>query len=224
MKKVLVFVAMLLCFTNTNAQDYSVVRQTVYGVSIGGAHGSAVVIANGYLLTSAHVVEAVPKAQIYIGPNNATAKIVKIDQAADIALLHAPDIHCPCGSLSERLPMIDEPLVAVGFPLPELTQVQFATDGRFQGLNTAGQLVMTVNISFGNSGGGVFIVNTNELVGLVDSIIAIPQGPRQYGIQAFHHYMSIAVSIVKIRAFLRLATGQPTPEHLGGLVPKVFNN
>jgi len=219
MKRLLLTLCLLISTVGVSAQDFSKERSYVHQIQIQTASGSGVSIADGYLITSAHVVLAIPKGSIVID-NYARARVVKIDPFGDLALLYAPDIHCPCAPLADGIPSIDEELVGVGYPLYQLVEVQLATEGRFQGLNKNEQMVTTVDITFGNSGGGMFTKKDSKLVAIVNSIIGIPQGPPNFNISDMHHYIAIGVSVLKVRSFIKLPTGQPTVNGLSSLGPE----
>lgn len=217
MKKLLI-AACLLVTSAAHAGSYAVPRSIVHLITAGPGRASTVVIAEGYAITSAHVTDVLqryPKSQLTIetpeGP--VKGKIVKSDDSRDLALV-AANVHCPCAHLADYNLDVDDPIVAVGFPLSPIVRVQTATEGRVQGTNPAGLQLMSVNITYGNSGGGVFSIATGDLVGVVDSMVGIPQGPPQLEISDTHHYLSFMVPIKTLREFLNLPQGQPTATYL----------
>lgn len=109
--------------------------------------------------------------------------IVKKDEKRDLMLLHLPaGGRCPC-VFDLATPDLDDPVFAVGFPL---YHGQILTEGRWQGVRDkdadgafeAGDGVYTAPVTFGNSGGGVFVFREGRwaLAAIVSRGTIIPLG------------------------------------------------
>lgn len=189
------FVASQVVFASS---PYDPIRQATRRVyTQNGSNGSGVMIAPKLMLTAAHVA-IIP--DLFVNGNPVT-KVIKRDDARDIALLLVRTEDCPCVDLGE-FPEVDDQVYAVGFPLDQLIKVQILTEGRLQAyIENEARFVVTTPIASGNSGGGLFVKQNDKLV-LIGIIVEQPvYGPNPM-IQHPVFYISRAVDIKTIREFL----------------------
>lgn len=175
------------------AGPYDLERQTTVKIHNEVSNGSGVIVAPNRVLTAAHVA-----VQPNLIINGSKAKVLKIDNDLDLALMYA-DVQCPCVSLGDTL-SVDDPVVAVGYPINRHVRTQVLTEGRAQSrIPDERRLQTNVSISGGNSGGGLY--KDHKLVGIMVEGIAVgdPVLPVTHPIS----YLSRAVDIDNIKAFLK---------------------
>lgn len=210
-------VALLLAgSTYVQAAEYSSVRKYVYpiivsqlsaqpGLEVVVSSGSGVSIANGYMVTAAHVVPDTPKESMYVLANGRQlkAKPIKIDRVRDLALLSVP-VPCPCAPISIVTPPVDEQVYSVGFPLYSTYRVQLLSSGLIQGI-VQDNIVSTTVTAPGGSGGGLFakIGDEYQLVGVTVAIASASLGPRVMNLEQEYNWLSFSVPVEVIRSFLR---------------------
>lgn len=194
--------------------EYTMLRPIVYPVMVhenSGARnttvvssGSAVMIDRGYALTAAHVVPPTAQEVMYLvsGRQSYIATPIKIDRDRDIALL-AVQLPCPCAVISTHLPPLDDPLVAIGYPMYLNYQLEFVTLGNLQGWYE-GNIVSTANTAPGGSGGGLFWKDGKNyrLVGITVAIATSPIGPHMLGIEQERTWIMFSVPSSTIVTFL----------------------
>ena len=138
------------------------VRAVTVKLVQGSSNCSAVVIAEGVLLTAKHCKEGMTGA----GPVLIEGRDVSTDPAEwvaipdrDVAKIYAPGIHCPCAVLADTVPETPDTEVAVvGFPFGI---AKVLTMGLLQSvLMWEGEPVILVTAAAlpGNSGGGLFLI------------------------------------------------------------------
>lgn len=140
-----------------------------------GAMCSGVMIAPNLMLTAAHCLGA---GQLFVA--GSPARLIQKNDDTDAALLSVK-AGCPCVEVADEDAQIDEPVIAVGFPMNNVVHQQVVTEGLSQGetlLQGQRRLVMTSQVAPGNSGGGVFALRGNykggqrwELVGIVSALV-----------------------------------------------------
>lgn len=212
----LILLLLSLLSLSAHGADYSVTRQYVRpaiisqvtsqpGYETVTSSGSVVVIAPGYAITAAHVVPETQNNTIFIfdGIRLVKAKPIKIDRVRDLALIAVP-IKCPCAPIAYEIPSIDDPVVAVGFPLYTTYRLQLATTGTIQGSHND-NIVTTSTTAPGGSGGGLFakVGDEYQLIGVAVAIASAPIGPRVMGIQQEYNWLTFSVPVSTIRSFLR---------------------
>jgi hypothetical protein len=137
---------------------------------------SGVFLSPSTVLTSAHC-----DVGFDIHVNGYREFVVKKSEDRHLMLLHLPaGGGCPC-VFDLATPDLDDPVFAVGFPL---YHGQILTEGRWQGVRgdddafAAGDGVYTAPVTFGNSGGGVFVFREGRwaLAAIVSRGTIIPLG------------------------------------------------
>lgn len=214
MRRLLAASLLLFCGMASSA-DFSVIRK--YSRPIFVTHtiserstaivgnGSGIVIAEGYMLTAAHVVDKKTPLKFFTGAADKaiTITVVKSDPTIDIALVTSPDIKCPCASFATSVAQ-DEDAWAVGFPKLMAYRTQFLTSGLIQNY-TNNSIVTTALAAPGSSGGGLFVRRDGKyvLAGIIKTIGTNPQGPEALGIEQEYHWMTFAVPANIIQQFLK---------------------
>lgn len=176
---------------------YEFPRSTVHVIQVGEGNGSGVMIEQFLMLTAAHVVGN--GKDVTVGPRKLPAKLLYIDRANDIALLHVA-IACPCAPIATP-PAVDDPVVIIGFPINQHVHVQMATEGLIQG-RWDNRLTMSANAAGGNSGGGVFVYQEGQwkLAGILVEVAGWCMG----GMMCFPvTHISRAVATETMTQFLR---------------------
>lgn len=146
---------------------------------------SAVKLSPHFLLTAAHCMSKVTGSD----PNDefwapvwfkepwegiiAQGEVAKVDVAKDLALIRVHTV-CPCASLAGIQPSRDDEVMAIGYPMPDDTNnVQFLTEGTFQGNYDNEFSFVTSQVIFGNSGGGIFN-KYGHLIGITSALVGVP--------------------------------------------------
>lgn len=155
---------------NSNPEQYPTPRSQSTYIETPRGTGSGVVIANGLVLTAAHVAEN------YRNKENIIAIEDLSKTTRDLALMRFTEVFCPCAKLAKYEAKVDERVIIIGYPY---AVGQILTEGRSQGIydftgnpefSTLGlRLVLTASALPGNSGGGVFVYRDGEwqLVGIL---------------------------------------------------------
>ena len=173
-------VAMLGLFRPAGAADFeSEALQTVRAITVPeGMTGaasicSAVVIAPGYAMTARHCT----KIGMHVDGLPATYAIVAAGVDADIGLVHAPGLACPCAALGAR-PAVGESLTIVGFPSggerrsvgPAKVRLIGSLSDVLPDMTYPGVFIIsdTAVLMYGDSGGGAFANRESrwELIGI----------------------------------------------------------
>ena len=126
--------------------------------------GSAVVIAEGRMVSAAHLFEPGLNPdgwRVATDHGKANVEIEFIDYDTDVAILKA-NVHCPCAELSRGQPGLYEEVFFAGYPLGIPHPV--VTTGRYQGRDDIWHSLATAQIAPGNSGGGAFMVQHGRVV------------------------------------------------------------
>ena len=146
--------------------------------------GSAIILAPGYALTAAHVIQTdvIKQGNSNIGtaifiqqPSEAVpVTVVKIDKDKDLALIKG-NFDCPCATIHTGAIDVDTKVITIGYPLYGLYKLQVLSEGALQGKYKT-KLVTTAQAAPGSSGGGVFIKTLRgyELISVVEGIAASP--------------------------------------------------
>jgi S1-C subfamily serine protease len=169
MRMVIAGLALFLAACTVGAADDNGAGARQFVVPLKNSAGifcSGVPIRDGLVLTAAHCVDD-------LAPEVGTV-LVTGDARFDLALVLAPDAHCPCARIADSDAAMDEQVVVVGYPRG-LTQV--VTVGTSQGVVEESKelpyggprLVTTAQAAGGNSGGGAFVYRAGEyqLVGIL---------------------------------------------------------
>ena len=215
LSKLLLSLLLAIVPSYIQAADYTPLRSVVYPVMVHEApgprttstvvsSGSAVMIDKGYALTAAHVVPPTPQQVMYIvnGRQSFIATPVKIDRDRDLALLSV-QLNCPCATLAVHPPKLDDPVIAIGYPMYLNYQLEFVTLGNLQGWYE-GNLVSTASTAPGGSGGGLFWKDGTvyRLVGVTVAIATAPIGPHMLNIEQERSWIAFSVPSSTIHAFL----------------------
>lgn len=144
-----------------------------------GAGSGVIISSDGYILTCAHVVDGASTITVTIGDKDYTATLVGEDTTSDIAVIKIDaDGLTPATVGNSDSLKVGQSVMAVGNPLGELGGT--VTGGMISALNrsvtiqgsssvnTMSLIQMDASVSPGNSGGGLFNMNS-ELVGIVNA-------------------------------------------------------
>jgi S1-C subfamily serine protease len=185
MNVVKIVLALLIIVTcNAFGSEYSQMRNVVIPILVTDTNppnkrevivtGSGVVFAPRYIITAAHVIPKDNKFLLfrYIDKNTEPMqlKVVKIDRAADLALLTG-NFNCPCATFSSTEPIIDQSVYAVSFPMFSNFRLQILSLGNMQGISNTFFATTTISAP-GSSGGGLFIKENDvfKWVGVIDAV------------------------------------------------------
>jgi S1-C subfamily serine protease len=195
----LVAVVLLACSPPAGSgARYDGMRATVHLITVDNGSGSGVMIEDHLMLTAAHVVKGATT--VKVGPKELPAKVLRVDEEADIALLSVP-LKCPCAPIAKSPPAVDTDVVVIGFPLSHIVKRQIATEGQTQGVD-GNRLYLNVSVAGGNSGGGVFTQRKDgsyELVGILVEMAGTCYNSFNCGPVA---HLSRAVATVVMRKFI----------------------
>ena len=143
------------------------------------ASGSgAIVTANGYVLTAAHVVAGASSLKVYTAQGIRTAKIVRVDEANDIAVLQIEaGTYAVLPIAPSRGIRLGQTVATVGFPNIDIQGFSpKVTKGEISSLNGVGDdprsWQVSVPVQPGSSGGALLDENGN-LIGVVVSKLGI---------------------------------------------------
>ena len=154
-----------------HVSDFKQVRDVSYEILMPGNSCSAVAISPTYLLTAGHCISELGQEVTVIDTDKGERYLVgkaiaiKDDDVVDLAIIVLQDATVPnYASVTSQEPLQDEIVVVVGYPLG-ITEV--VTVGRFQGFIN-GHYLVTAQSTFGNSGGGVFVIRDGgyQLLGI----------------------------------------------------------
>lgn len=142
--------------------------------------GSGVVIAPNKVLTAKHVALMSEKLVIVHNGKEYPGHVSKSSEITDVAIIHVNGMPCPCVEIYPFIPPQDTDIIAIGFPLN--LKIQVLTKGQVQGVYGEDQNLMIISspATYGNSGGGTFILdpnNTWKLAGILVGSGTSPQGP-----------------------------------------------
>ena len=158
---VLVTIAFMLCMTAIGVA-HADPRESIYRLGGPTGTGTGVMVAPGFMVTAAHVVES-GDMMVDTGRGVTDMEVIYADQFNDLAVLKV-ELDCPCATLAEAQPVITSAVMAVGFPIGLPHRV--FTMGFIQAVDTAdGTILHTANTVGGMSGGGLFN-RAGRLVGL----------------------------------------------------------
>ena len=167
------------------------------------------ITATGHLITSHHLVAKAQKIEVHTGDNTVRARVLKLDPARGLALLHVPMASQPLPLGMTRPLRLNEPVFTVGFPdaQPKANEPKLA-QGRLTSLTGPGgnlrHLRISVPLKPGNCGGA--LVDDGGLV--VGVTTTEPSGPKSPNL----HY---AVNGTELVAFLtdspQILTALPSP-------------
>jgi len=179
----------------TTANSLSEVRESIYtirpnGLYRPGGYGTGVLIDNETLVTAWHVLRStyaeipkdrwhtynvtIQKSSIHSEPFE--AQLLAYDAKRDVAILHVPDLMCPCTPIKDQW-VFHEDEVIVAYRLNSINGV-IINEGHLIN-KTTNDIHSNNNIYFGASGGAVIIKSGNQYV-LVGIIRAIPQAANGY--------------------------------------------
>lgn len=148
-----------------NSPDELVLRSVVRVATGDGGDASGVVVAQGKVLTAAHVVSGSDLAMVSVDGNYRRAELLGTDTIADLALLSVDTGSLRPLPLARKTLYSFEQVWAIGYPLA-LEQV--TTHGFFRNF-AHGRLFASAPIQAGASGGGLMRCENGhfELAGLI---------------------------------------------------------
>jgi S1-C subfamily serine protease len=134
----------------------------------------AIVSTQGLVLTAAHVVAGANRVQVYTVLGMRDAKVLRVDEANDIAILQIADGSYPALPIAPpRLVRLGQVVATIGFPNMEVQGFSpKVTRGEISSLNGIGDdprsWQISVPVQPGNTGGPLLDENGN-LVGIIQS-------------------------------------------------------
>jgi S1-C subfamily serine protease len=138
--------------------------------------GTAAVVADGYLVSNAHVVAGASTIRVELPSGTSDASVVLFDPELDVALLHAPDVHEPALRFAASDPRRGALGAALGYAgggplvvLPAAVTGGYRAQGRDiydKGLVTRDILELRAGVEPGDSGGPL-ILEDGTIGGLV---------------------------------------------------------
>lgn len=190
------------CATTFNQEVHKPLRQATVALETkdGAVFCSGTLIDNYKLLTAAHCDQSI---DIYV--QGKPAKVVKKNEAVDLMLLEV-DLTCPCVPVADEAALMDDEVVAVGFPVG---MAQFITKGIVQGplvvKNTENKMLphvfaVSTELSPGNSGGGIFKHTADgwKLVGVAHAVGVVPV----YIFPNLQSHVALAIKQQVVKQFL----------------------
>ncbi|MGF1644199.1 MAG: trypsin-like peptidase domain-containing protein [Thiotrichales bacterium] len=183
--------AMDMCETPRNDVLGSVVRVVGDGVE-----GSGVVVADGRVITAAHVIDEVVDLQVNFDGIHRPARLLSVFPDRDVALLAVDTRYARPLALLDRSPHVDETVWAVGYPLGGN---QVATSGRFHE-EVRGDLHTSASVNHGQSGGALLVCENGRFVvaGMITAFGAVRRGDQLVRLDDY----SVSLSVDEIRYFL----------------------
>ncbi len=136
-----------------------------------GATASGVVIEKNRVITVAHAVRGIDRIFVGIGEGYREARVISVDEPADLAYLAVETEDIPPLAMADRPPSKGESVWATSFPLAANQRV---STGFFEAMNN-GRLYTSVHINSGSSGGGLLRCEygTVKLAGLIHGYVAL---------------------------------------------------
>jgi S1-C subfamily serine protease len=138
--------------------------------------GTAAVVADGYLVSNAHVVAGASTVRVELPSGTSDATVVLFDPELDVALLHAPDVRAPALRFAASDPRRGALGAALGYAgggplvvLPAAVTGEYPAQGRDiydEGLVTRDILELRAGVEPGDSGGPL-ILEDGTIGGLV---------------------------------------------------------
>jgi S1-C subfamily serine protease len=138
--------------------------------------GTGAVVADGYVVTNAHVVAGASTVRVEVPSGSGDADVVLFDPDLDVALLHAPGIHAPALRFAARDPRRGSVGAALGYAgggplavLPAAVTGGYAAEGRdiYDGdLVRRDILELRAEVEPGDSGGPL-VLQDGTIGGLV---------------------------------------------------------
>lgn len=182
----------LLASFMVQAGEFQPVRDSVVKITMDPGLCSAVVISPTRLLTAKHCVASKKVGDTVDVQGDMVATVLKKDEKTDLALLELKAGTLKPIRVCSRPAEQDDYAVLVGFPLGI---GQIVTEGRIQFVED-GNTVATTQGIFGNSGGGLFVVQDKKycLLGIASMVAAAKN-------QAVYHIM-MSVEWKEIKRFL----------------------
>ncbi len=163
---------------------------------------------DGYLATSAHVVDGATAVEVYVDGKPVPAKVIALDTKNDLAVIHAPGLKTRALALADanELPL-GSPLFVVGYPWTELlgTNVKL-TRGDMNSLakdsDDKSAFQMSVPIQGGNSGGPV-CTRDGRVAGVVKATLSTLGATVNISRGALPQNINYAVRAVLIKELAR---------------------
>lgn len=133
---------------------------------------SGVMVMKQYFITAAHC-DLTGEAEMRVEGLPAV-RLLK-DEKTDVMVMHVA-AGCPCVPHVATKIEVDEKVYALGYPVG--TNMQVLTEGRAQGINENGELLFTAPVTWGNSGGPVFVIHHGVpvIVAIVSHGTIVPLG------------------------------------------------
>lgn len=180
------------------------------------ASGSgALVTSTGYVLTAAHVVAGASSLKVYTVQGICTAKVVRLDEANDIAVLQLEaGIYQALPIVPSRTIRLGQTVATIGFPNIEIQGFSpKVTKGEISSLNGIGDDPRSWQISApvqpGNSGGALLDENGN-LVGVIESKLGIKAAQATGDVpQNVNYAIKSSYALAVLEPYL--GTDAPTP-------------
>ena len=161
-------------------------------------NGSGVCISPTRVLTAGHVAGKGHKMAV----NGKEARVYRVSETYDLALLTVPGLDCKPVKLASSLPSVDEAIAIVGFPANRRVKAQYVTYGHVQGnLPEDFRTATSAPVFLGNSGGGMF---TRTVLGWrLNGILVEGYGHCSlFGGCSFISHLSRVVDVEAIKLFM----------------------
>ncbi|GEM_PF-5483094 len=163
--------------------------------------GTAFAVADGVLLTAAHVVGVETTVQVTAGGKTVTARVERTSPALDVALL-STTLHLTSLSLRTHAPRLGEQVYAVGAALGDLSVTRGVVSGH-RDASGFSHVQTDAAINPGNSGGPL-LGDDGQVIGLVVSKLRDAEG------------IALCVSAADLNTFLNAG---PSPTRAAGEKP-----
>lgn len=140
-------------------------------LKISGSGSGVIVTRTGYVLTNAHVIRGASKLVVFTASGRKDAKVIRVDEDTDLALLKIEGTHTPISFANRRKERLGASVFTLGFPRPGLQGFEpKVTKGVISGMEGFKGDVKSYQIDAaiqpGNSG-GVLSDEQGNLVGVV---------------------------------------------------------
>jgi serine protease Do len=159
--------------------------------------GSGIVLNRNRVITNAHVlVSGSPVIETWDGSTH-DAKVIKRDQARDLAVLEAKNLNAQEATLALQTPVPGQPVIAVGNPFGFIGAVSTGNVyrvGTIRGLGFARWVQSDLRLAPGNSGGPLTTIH-GEILG-INTMIAGP--------------LALAIPVDIVQLFLSSSTQKRT--------------
>jgi S1-C subfamily serine protease len=218
-----VAVAVMIAATGGGgAQDIAEqAAQSVPQVLVFNGSGSGFIVADGFVVTNAHVVDGASDAELAFEDGlRSSCQVTDRNAVSDLALLRCDTTGRAAVTLAETPPSLGAEVVVAGFPGEDPSAFGSESLAITSGVvsrvsNSDGYLQTDAALNPGNSGGPVFLAETGEVVGVATAV------------RTDQENSGFAVPIDTLRSFLAAGIGAvpdgqaPSPDSASPALPPV---